>query len=302
MKYNIALFLFLFIIVISVPTGLTFASENDDDRYDDDRDDDRYDDDRDDDRYDDDRDDDRYDDDRDDDRYDDDRDDDRYDDDRDDDRYDDDRDDDRYDDDRDDDRYDSKTSRGAEGLSEREVKAETLGFQSKIEIEIEFVSNTSDTNHLIDQIIDKFSMTREEAESELRIERSDDRRFEEKFKVEIEKRGNTSKVEVELGTFIDSTSKSDILDAIVKNSQLTREQIQEKLQLGSDNKMSSSSTSKNLITSDSSDSSETERLRQENQQLKDEIKQLNQRLDDLQQVIMEQMKVIMETLATLKPQ
>ena len=288
MKYNLALFLFLFIMVISVPTGLTFASENNDDREDD-----RYEnnDDREDDRY-------ENNDDREDDRY-------ENNDDREDDRYEnnDDREDDRYE--NNDDREDSKTSREGGELSEREVRAETLGFQSKIEIEIEFVSNTTDTNQLIDQIINKFSMTREEAENELRIERSDDRRFEEKFKVEIEKRGNnTTKVEVEFETAIDSTSKSDILDAIVQNSQLTREQIQEKLQLDSDDKIpsSSSSTSRNIIPNDNSDSSETERLRQENQQLKDEIKQLNQRLDDLQQVIMEQMKVIMETLATLKPQ
>ena len=259
-KYDTVMFLLLAVLAFSIPTGLAFASEgNDDDRYDDDRDDDRYDDDRDDDRYDDDRDDDRYDDDRDDDRYDDDRDDDRYDDDRDDDRYDDDRDDDRYDDDRDDDRYDDdrdddrydddrdddrydddrdddRYDNGSK-ISEsfkREVKAETLGFQTEISIEIEFVSSTTDTNQLIDQIIDKFSLTREEADMELRTERSGDQRFEKKLEVEIEKRGDTSKVEVELEMMIDSTSRGEILDAIVKNSQLTREQISEQIRFDSD--------------------------------------------------------------------
>ena len=43
----------------------------------------------------------------------------------------------------------------------------------QIKIEIEFVSNTTDTNQLIDQIIDKFSLTRE-VNAELRTERSDD--------------------------------------------------------------------------------------------------------------------------------
>ena len=219
----------------------------DDDRYDDDRyDDDRYDDDRyDDDRYDDDRyDDDRYDDDRyDDDRYDDDRyDDDRYDDDRyDDDRYDDDRyDDDRYDDDRyDDDRYDDDRISDGSKTSEffkREVRSETLGFQTEIKIEIEFVSNTADTNQLIDEIIDKFSLTREEADDELRTERSDDQRLGKALEVKIEKRGNTSKVEVDLETVIDSTSRGEILDAIVKSSHLTREQINEQLRFDSDKK------------------------------------------------------------------
>ena len=286
-KYDTAIFFLLAVLVLSIPTGFAFASEdNGDDRYDDDdRDDDRYDDDdRDDDRYDD--------DDRDDDRYDD--------DDRDDDRYDDDdRDDDRYDDDdRDDDRYDdsSKTS----GFSEREVRSETLGFQTEISIEIEFVSNTTDTNQLIDEIIDRFSLTREEADKELRTERSDDRRLEEKFQVEIEKRGNTSRVEVELETVIDSTSRGEILNAIVKNSQLTREQINEELRFDSDDNDNNAS-SRNEIR-DNSDSTELEKLRQENQHLRDEVKQLDQKLDDLQQIIMEQMKVIMETLKNLKSQ
>jgi len=41
-------------------------------------------------------------------------------------------------------------------------------------------------------------------------------------------------VEVELETVIDSTSRGEILDAIVKNSQLTREQINEQLRFDSD--------------------------------------------------------------------
>ncbi len=90
-----------------------------------------------------------------------------------------------------------------------------------------------------------------------------------------------------------------MLDAIVKNSQLTREQINEQLRFDSDDNNTSSSRNKMISNSDST---ELEKLRQENQQLRDEIKQLNQKLDDLQQIIMEQMKVIMETLANLKSQ
>ncbi len=164
-KYDTVIFFLLAVMVLSIPSGFAFASEdNGDDRYDDD--------DRDDDRCD--------------------------------------------DDDRDDDRSSdgSKTSE----FFKREVKAETLGFQTEISIEIEFVSNTTDTNQLIDEIIDKFSLTREEAGEELRTECPGDQRLEKKLEVEIEKRGNTSKVEVELETVIDSTSRGDILDAIVKNS------------------------------------------------------------------------------------
>jgi len=69
-------------------------------------------------------------------------------------------DDDRYDDDRSGDS--SKTS----GFSEREVRSENLGFQTEISIEIEFVSSTTDTNQLIDEIIDRFSLTREDADKQ----------------------------------------------------------------------------------------------------------------------------------------
>ncbi len=53
----------------------------------------------------------------------------------------------------------------------------------------------------------KFSLIREEADKELRIERSGDQKLENKLEVEIEKRGNASKVEVELEAVIDSTSR-----------------------------------------------------------------------------------------------
>jgi len=238
-KYDTVIFFLLAVLVLSIPTGFAFASEDNDDRYDDDKDDDRYDDDS---------------------------------------------------------RDDSKSS----DFLEREVRSETLGFQTEISIEIEFVSNTTDTNQLIDQIIDRFSLTREEADKELRTERSDDKRLEEKFQVEIEKRGNTSKIEVELSTVIDSTSRGEILDAIVKNSQITREQINEQIRFDSEDN-GNNDFSRNEIK-DNSDSSDLEKVRQENQQLRDEIKQLNQKLDDLQQIIMEQMKVIMETLKNLKSQ
>ena len=228
----------------------------------------------------------------------DDRDDDRYDDDRDDDRYDDDRDDDRYDDDRDDDRYDDDRSKSSD-FFKREVRSETLGFKTEIKIEIEFISNTTDENQLIDEIIDKFSLTRDEAENELKTERSDDRRLGEKFEVEIEKRGNTSKIEVELETVIDSTSRGEILDAIVKNSQLTREQINQQLRFEYDERDTSFSR---YEIQDDLDSTELEKLRQENQKLKEEIKQLKQQLAERHSIIMEQMNVIMETIKNLKSQ
>ena len=149
-----------------------------------------------------------------------------------------------------------------------------------------------DENEVIDDAEVRREITLKVGEEQARLEK--------KLEVEIEKRGNTSKVEVELETVIDSTSRGAILDAIVKNSQLTREQINEQLRFDSDDN-DNNDFSRNEMRINS-DSSELEKLRQENQQLRDEINQLNQKLDDLQQIIMEQMKVIMDTLKNLKSQ
>ena len=196
---------------------------------------------------------------------------------------------------------------------ELKIKAETLGDQSEVKVELEFSSGTIDVDSLIAEIIEEFSLTREQADEALKIEEEDDEELKEKFEVEVEIEDGVSEVEVELRFVLDSTDREDILDAIVENTKLTKEQIQDGLELEIEEETetfegggSSEATSEGIFsepeTRDVEDSvlAELERLQQENQQLRQEIEKLQQKLDDLRQVIMEQIKVILDTLSSLR--
>lgn len=196
---------------------------------------------------------------------------------------------------------------------ELKIRAETLGNQTEVKVKLKFSSGTTDIDSLTDEIIEEFSLTREQADVALTIEEGDDDELKEKFEVEVEIEDGVSDVEVELRFVLDSTDREDILDAIVANTQLTTEQIQNSLELEIEEETetfegtgSSEVTPEGIFsvpeTSDVEDSvlAELERLQQENQQLRQEIEKLQQKLDDFQQVIMEQIKVILDTLASLR--
>ena len=196
---------------------------------------------------------------------------------------------------------------------ELKIRAETLGDQTEVKVKLKFSSGTTDIDSLTDEIIEEFSLTREQADAALTIEEGDDDVLKEKFEVEVEIEDGISDVEVELRFVLDSTDREDILDAIVANTQLTTEQIQNNLDLEIEEETetfegsgSSEVTPEGILseldTSDVEDSvlAELERLQQENQQLRQEIEKLQQKLDDFQQVIMEQIKVILDTLASLR--
>jgi len=196
---------------------------------------------------------------------------------------------------------------------ELKIRAETLGGQTEVKVELEFYSGTTDIDSLIDEIINAFSVSREQAVEALKIEEEDDEELEGKFEVEVEIEDGVAEVEVELRFVLDFIDREDILDAIVTNTQLTKEQILAGLELEieevtepieGDN--SGELTLEGIFTeqensnTENSDLTELERLQQENQQLRQEIERLQQKLDDLQQVIMEQIKVILDTLSSLR--
>ena len=114
---------------------------------------------------------------------------------------------------------------------ELKIRAETLGDQSEVKVKLKFSTSNTDIDSLIDEIIDEFSLSREQADDALKIEEEDDGELEEKFEVEVEIKDGIADVEVELRFVLDSTDREDILDAIVENTQLTTEQIQGSLDL-----------------------------------------------------------------------
>ena len=106
------------------------------------------------------------------------------------------------------------------------VRAETLGDQSEVKVKLEFLTDNTDLVLIIDEIIENFALTYEEADNALKIEEEDDNELEEKFEVEIEIGNEYSEVEVELRFVLDTIDREMIIDAIVQKTQLTTEQIE----------------------------------------------------------------------------
>jgi len=106
------------------------------------------------------------------------------------------------------------------------VRAETLEDQSEVKVKLEFLTKNTDLVLIIDEIIENFALTYEEADNALKIEEEDDNELEEKFEVEIEIGNEYSEVEVELRFVLDTIDREMIIDAIVQKTQLTTEQIE----------------------------------------------------------------------------
>jgi hypothetical protein len=105
------------------------------------------------------------------------------------------------------------------------VRAETLGDKSEVKVKLEFLTENIDQGLIIDEIIENFALTYEEADKALKIEEEDDNELEEKFEVEIEIENEYSEVEIELRFVLDTIDREMIIDAIVQKTQLTTEQI-----------------------------------------------------------------------------
>jgi len=106
------------------------------------------------------------------------------------------------------------------------VRAETLGDKSEVKVKLEFLTENTDLVLIIDEIIQNFALTSEEADKALKIDEEDDNELEEKFEVEIEIGNEYSEVEVELRFVLDTIDREMIIDAIVQKTQLTTEQIE----------------------------------------------------------------------------
>ena len=193
--------------------------------------------------------------------------------------------------------------------SEKKLRASIFGDSSEVKIELKFITDTTDSILLIDEILANFMVTQEEAEDALKIQEDDDE-LEEKFKVEIEIKDGISEVEVELRYVLDSTNRDEIISSIVEQSHLDIDILVDAMnvQVESDGDSSDSGDLDNSeleSDGDSSDSgdldnSELEELREENQLLREENNNLRGQLANLNNVLMEQIRVIMDTLAALR--
>lgn len=112
------------------------------------------------------------------------------------------------------------------GLTEIEVEAEIVNEQSEVKIERKFSTTTVDKDTIINEIIEKFALDRETADAALEIEIEEKKELKEEFKIEVEVEEGITKVEVKLKLILNTTSREEILDAVVEKSQLTKEQIE----------------------------------------------------------------------------
>ena len=196
---------------------------------------------------------------------------------------------------------------------EKKLRASTLGDSSEVKIELEFVTDTIDSELLIDEILENFVVTQEEAENALKIQTEDDDELEDKFTVEIETEDGMSEVEVELRFVLDSTDRDEIIASIIEQSQLDRDLLVDVIETGESDDSFDGLTDDSDSFFDDSDfdgliddsenkelREENEDLREENQQLRDEINDLREQLANLNTVLMEQIRVIMDTLSALK--
>ena len=218
-----------------------------------------------------------------------------------------------HDDERDED-HDDRDEHDADDFEtvELELRASTLGNSSEVKIELEFVTHTTDSDLLVDEILENFLVTQEEAEDLLKIQDEDDE-LEEEFTVEIETKDGITEVEVELQYILDSTDRDEIIASIVESSQLdmdvlldaidSSEESDNSFDVISDDSESTSDSDSDRIADNSELEAlreENEALRQENQLLYEEIEALQEELANLNQVLIEQIRVIMDTLAALR--
>ena len=111
----------------------------------------------------------------------------------------------------------------------RVLSANTIGEQTQIEIKTIFSMGTTDKNEMIDEIINNFSLTREDAETVLQSE-TVETELEEKFETLINSKQCVSQITIDLVFIIDTNDKEKILDEIVTRSQLTNRQIKQVLE------------------------------------------------------------------------
>ena len=198
---------------------------------------------------------------------------------------------------------------------EQKVQAEIVGEQVQVKVELEFFSDTTEIELIIEEIIDEFALTKEQADELLKIEEEDDKELEEKFEVEIEIEKQYSEVEVELRFVLDTTDRDEILDAIVEQTQISPEQIESVLDIdlgydieSLDEMPFDDETLEDGIPDDQDPGNEQdsglieeiESLREENLRLEERIQILQQKIDDLYEIIVEQINVILDTLASLR--
>ena len=116
---------------------------------------------------------------------------------------------------------------------EIEVKARIIGNVTVIKIENEFETRTIDKDALVDEIINKFKLDNNTTSSilDLKTEEEEEEFEEDKLKIKAEIEDDISEVEIKLRFTLNSTSRDDIITAIISRTKLTKDDVLNNLKL-----------------------------------------------------------------------
>lgn len=113
-----------------------------------------------------------------------------------------------------------------------EIKAETFEGKSHVMIKKQFSLSTTDRQVITDEIIKKFSLDRDTADTVLELVTTDEKKsMDEKFEVNINIISCISNIIINRELILDTTDREKILDAITQSTQLTETEIGEAWEL-----------------------------------------------------------------------
>lgn len=126
----------------------------------------------------------------------------------------------------------AERSVGAGFVDGVKVRAETEGTISIVKLETKFETTTTDKTALVNEILDKFSLTKEQAESGLRIETGDIGNDNDRLEIKVKNKDAKMEVEVKLRFLISSTDRATLVSEIEKRTKLDKTAVQTAVETG----------------------------------------------------------------------
>ncbi len=103
------------------------------------------------------------------------------------------------------------------------VKAETEGGVSFVKAELKFISSAANKEDLVKEILDRFSLTKEEADALLKLESGDiDAGDSDRLRIRAREKGEGTEVEVELRFLLNTEDRNVIVEEIAKRTQIEK--------------------------------------------------------------------------------
>lgn len=122
-----------------------------------------------------------------------------------------------------------ETEEKVKGLKEKfKVKVEVEETKTKVEVELKFILDTTDRESILNAVVEKSQLTKEQIEEVIKFEVDDE---DEELEIEAEIEKGLAKVKVDLAGedlefIIETTDREVVISEIIKRTGLTREQVE----------------------------------------------------------------------------